>query len=505
MLRTPLSRCYAKSIAARKCPVPARCQSSSTSSSGGKTGLVIAGTAVTAIGATLAYAKYDLSFRSQIEDTVPYADKALNAVIGDKPTTTPPIVPSKVPLAKPTAAEPSLLQKKLARENEKAKSEAAAEKKPSPPETNIAGKSSPVAPLPPPPLPTIEKPPEKINIPPSNESKSADKSQSNSPLVGDSTRTLARQEEMKKKAEREEAKEKVDEKKVDIAALTEKRDDSKDELREQLKLQLSAYTDYLKEQLQLQRQELSREHQVNLEERLLHEKMRYQAELASSIARLQEIERVLQVREKLDAAEQKSRQLWLVCQILTDALKSNPADSVSTAPRSILNEIEGVISKVSDGEPNSLSQLALNAIPKNVLVNGVYTEDALVARFEKIDKLAKRVSLIGDEGGSLWRYMLSYVQSVLILDWSKISKEELEDKAVDPSQWDTYAILTRVRHCLKERNLEMSLRYANQLKGEPRKVAADWIKDVRQHLETRQSANILLAQAASVSVRTTSN
>jgi mitofilin len=162
-----------------------------------------------------------------------------------------------------------------------------------------------------------------------------------------------------------------------------------------------------------------------------------------------------------------------------------------------------IVIKVNESEEaNSLSHLALKAIPKAAIENGVYTEDALIERFGQVDKICKRVSLIGDEGGSVWRYLLSYVQSMLVLDTSKVSAAELADEKIDPTGWDTFAVLARVRHHLSERNLEMSLRYANQLKGEPRKVAADWIKDVRVHLETRQSASILMAQAASVSVRT---
>jgi len=244
-----------------------------------------------------------------------------------------------------------------------------------------------------------------------------------------------------------------------------------------------------------------------LEERLLQEKIRYQTELASSIARLSEIERVLAVREKLDAAEHKSREIWLVCQLLNDALKSNPTNSVRTNPINVLRELKAVMDKVSESEEaNSLSQLALKSIPQSAIESGVYTEDALIERFKKVETICRRVSLIGDEGGSLWRFLLSYIQSTLVIErLNSVPLEELENKEVDPSRWDTFAILARVKHHLGERNLEQSLRYANQLKGEPRRVANDWIKDLRTHLEVRQSASILLAQAASVSVRTLNN
>lgn len=150
--------------------------------------------------------------------------------------------------------------------------------------------------------------------------------------------------------------------------------------------------------------------------------------------------------------------------------------------------------------------MALESIPCDALKGGIYSEDTLIERFSKVDKLCKRVALIGDEGGSLFRYFLSYLQSLLVIDRAKIPVEELDNSStIDPNKWDTFDILMRVRYCLKYRDLEMALRYANQLKGEPRRVARDWIKDVRNHLETRQAADILLGQAASINIQAATN
>lgn len=81
---------------------------------------------------------------------------------------------------------------------------------------------------------------------------------------------------------------------VDLSLLPpEVQEKQRQELVEQLKIQLSAYNDYLREQLQLQQDELQRIHLVALEEKVLEEKMKYQRELASSIVRLQEVENVL--------------------------------------------------------------------------------------------------------------------------------------------------------------------------------------------------------------------
>lgn len=44
--------------------------------------------------------------------------------------------------------------------------------------------------------------------------------------------------------------------------------------------------------------------------------------------------------------------------------------------------------------------------------------------------------------------------------------------------------------------MEQALRYMNLLKGEPKKVAKDWLKDLRIHLESMQAAEAILTYAA---------
>lgn len=42
----------------------------------------------------------------------------------------------------------------------------------------------------------------------------------------------------------------------------------------------------------------------------------------------------------------------------------------------------------------------------------------------------------------------------------------------------------------------MALKYMNLLRGAPRKIASDWLKETRLLLETQQAANTLMAHAA---------
>lgn len=252
----------------------------------GGLGKVVAGTiAATAIvgGASVAYAKYDKDFRSKLESNVPYSNSVLDLLIGEKSPQTE-AQKSPVSSAKTSSkVEPSLLQKKLEREESSKPAVTSSNK--STPSKDVKSTMSFL-----PPAPPIPGHPKSSSSAKEEKKPEANLAPGNSPLVGGSTRTIAREEEMKEKAEKmNQPKAPLEEPSLSSSSQT----NSSDDLREQLKLQLAAYSDYLKEQLQLQRQELGREHDVILEERLLQEKIRYQTELASSIARLSEIERVL--------------------------------------------------------------------------------------------------------------------------------------------------------------------------------------------------------------------
>lgn len=53
------------------------------------------------------------------------------------------------------------------------------------------------------------------------------------------------------------------------------------------------------------------------------------------------------------------------------------------------------------------------------------------------------------------------------------------------------------RYWIERGNLMQALKYMNLLKGAPRHVASDWLKEARLLLETQQATNTLMAHAAS--------
>ena len=50
-------------------------------------------------------------------------------------------------------------------------------------------------------------------------------------------------------------------------------------------------------------------------------------------------------------------------------------------------------------------EAVLASLAEDAVGRGVYPEEALRERFIKVERVCKRVSMIGDNGGSLLRYL----------------------------------------------------------------------------------------------------
>lgn len=91
-------------------------------------------------------------------------------------------------------------------------------------------------------------------------------------------------------------------------------------------------------------------------------------------------------------------------------------------------------------------KVVLAGIPPEAVGRGVYTEEAMRERFLKVERIARRLVLIPEEGGSLPLYFLSFLQSFfLIKAVNPIPAAELADEPFDVAQLDTYDILQRAR------------------------------------------------------------
>lgn len=148
-------------------------------------------------------------------------------------------------------------------------------------------------------------------------------------------------------------------------------------------------------------------------------------------------------------------------------------------------------------EGDELVKVVLDGVPAEAKTRGVYPEEALRERFVKVEQLARRCAIVPAENASLPTYLLSFVQSAFILTPSSVlTAAELRNEPVDVSHFDTYDILNRAKYHMERGDLVQTLKYMNLLQGQPRKIAADWLKEARLLLETQQATNILMAHAA---------
>lgn len=91
-------------------------------------------------------------------------------------------------------------------------------------------------------------------------------------------------------------------------------------------------------------------------------------------------------------------------------------------------------------------QVIVQGIPVIAKDRGVYPEDALRERFLKVEKIARSLALVPEDGARLHIYLLSWFQSLLLLKAaSPIPQAELNDEKVDFNNLSTNEILQRAR------------------------------------------------------------
>ncbi|KAI7693036.1 MICOS complex subunit Mic60 [Sarcoptes scabiei] len=292
------------------------------------------------------------------------------------------------------------------------------------------------------------------------------------------------------------------------------------EFRGQLKRLLHAFNEFYEEKRILYETENKRNQEIELKNQLIRERAEITDSYEKSFKKLKQIENLLQtlffqVRDQLDKQEKASKKLWLVSQSISKLMEHNRTLKMEAKPIEI-NEKIAVVRKIIDenfsNEP--LLKAAINSLSEESLRNGVYSEEDLIRRFKNVHKVCNRVALVAEEYTNIFGYINSYLYSFIRplfqieynlssnpMRMKTISQDEIEGKIeIDPNQWDAFDVLERVSLCIENRNFEMALRYASLLKGEPKKVASDWIKDTRRHLEVKQALDLIQTKIASINL-----
>uniref|UniRef100_A0A8D1CJT5 MICOS complex subunit MIC60 n=1 Tax=Sus scrofa TaxID=9823 RepID=A0A8D1CJT5_PIG len=286
--------------------------------------------------------------------------------------------------------------------------------------------------------------------------------------------------------------------------VEEVRDAMENEMRTQLRRQAAAHTDHLRDVLRVQEQELKYEFEQDLSEKLTEQELQFRRlsqeqvdnftlDINTAYARLRGIEQAVQSHAVAEEEARKAHQLWLSVEALKYSMKTASPD-LPTVP--LGSAVEAVRASCSDSE---FTQALTAALPPESLTRGVYSEETLRVRFYAVQKLARRVAMIDETRNSLYQYFLSYLQSLLLFP-----PQQLKPPAeLCPEDTSTFKLLAYASYCIEHGDLELAAKFVNQLKGESRRVAQDWLKEARMTLETKQIVEILTAYASAVGIGTT--
>ncbi|XP_054101257.1 MICOS complex subunit MIC60 isoform X9 [Callithrix jacchus] len=286
--------------------------------------------------------------------------------------------------------------------------------------------------------------------------------------------------------------------------IEEVRDAMENEMRTQLRRQAAAHTDHLRDVLRVQEQELKYEFEQNLSEQLSEQELQFRRlsqeqvdnftlDINTAYARLRGIEQAVQSHAVAEEEARKAHQLWLSVEALKYSMKTSSAET-PTVP--LGSAVEAIKANCSD---NEFTQALTAAIPPESLTRGVYSEETLRARFYAVQKLARRVAMIDETRNSLYQYFLSYLQSLLLFPPQQLKPPP----ELCPEDINTFKLLSYASYCIEHGDLELAAKFVNQLKGESRRVAQDWLKEARMTLETKQIVDILTAYASAVGIGTT--
>ena len=204
------------------------------------------------------------------------------------------------------------------------------------------------------------------------------------------------------------------------------------------------------------------------------------------------LHRSVSARAESEKIARIAQDLWLSCIALNGLIRCGNECAQDWESR--MSPLRKEVEAVSDaGGKHPFVETLIQNIPEDALDRGVWTEDSLRERFPRVGTVCRRVAMIEESGSSLTMYFLSYIQSFFVFN-SVYAKSE--NDSVDVDKLDTFSILGHAEYWLERGELEQAVRFMNQLKGAPRRVADDWVKEAKLLLETRQAAYALTAFAS---------
>jgi mitofilin len=132
-----------------------------------------------------------------------------------------------------------------------------------------------------------------------------------------------------------------------------------------------------------------------------------------------------------------------------------------------LVEILSNINIIKRSAPNNqfINEI-LNSINEKSLNRGIVSAPDLKERFQRVKSVCKKVALIDERGGSLFKYFLSYLQSKFIIK-SSINPNKMNHSLELDSLDDlnTFKILDYSQYFIEQGDFEMAIKLLQQLEG----------------------------------------
>lgn len=259
-------------------------------------------------------------------------------------------------------------------------------------------------------------------------------------------------------------------------------------LEEELRIQHEVHCEKACEEKYQLEHELSEQFAIDMTTKLKKQEEKYVEEKSLNMSSLAGIETKVFDCLVADDLAREMQSLWSAMSLLCFDM-SNVCEGSRTKKLNKLTEI--LRCRPSD---DILSEL-LSSLSDSAAQFGVVTEAALMRQFHDIKHICKQVAAVQDKESSVFVYIFSYVKSWFVYS-SFYEKESNMD--INPNLLGAYEILERADYCIQQGDLEQAAKFMSQLKGVPRNISAEWLREVRLLLEAKQSVNLLLAYVTSL-------
>ncbi|KAL3117026.1 hypothetical protein niasHT_002985 [Heterodera trifolii] len=273
------------------------------------------------------------------------------------------------------------------------------------------------------------------------------------------------------------------------------------ELDAQLKRAALAHAEHLEQVIRTQKQIHDMETQQIVQDTIAIERDKFGKQIENGLVKMAAIEEMLKGRATKDLENRRAKTYWTICHSLTDALANGGTErskKTTYYKTQLLKQIT-VLKKLVGND--AFAQSVCAHFPSDDAIGrGVPTEQGLIKRFDGVYKLARCTAQVGDEGGTLWRYVTSWLQSLFTFD---LPYAYSADDRLDLNRYDPYELLARCRHFVQQRDLLNAVRVANLIRGTSARIFSDWLKDAKFHLEVRLMVELLLAHSQASGIRTT--